>query len=161
LTKKEKLKQNSARLTAGFCWPWSKKLNGQGELVKDIKIGDFEMPWETHGDITRPPNGYVKWYEWAFKPEGFKQVGCIYTAQGFEFEYVGVIIGNDLIYNPLINKLNTDISATQDPTLKRGKETFDLHVRNIYRTLLSRGMIGCYVYFVDKETENYFKSRIE
>ena len=67
-----------------------------GELVKDVRIGDFAMPWETHDKITSIPKGYVRWYEWAYRPEGIKQVGCIYTAQGFEFDYVGVIIGNDL-----------------------------------------------------------------
>ena len=55
--------------------------------------------------IGRPPKGYVKWYEWAYKPEGIKQVGCIYTAQGFEFDYIGVIIGKDLIYDPKQDKL--------------------------------------------------------
>jgi uncharacterized protein len=161
LSKKEKEKRNSSRLTAGFCWSWSKRLDENGNLVKDVKIGDFEMPWETHGEISRPPIGYVKWYEWAFKPDGFKQIGCIYTAQGFEFEYVGVIIGDDLLFDTKTGKLITNITATKDPTLKRSKATFDSHVRNIYRTLLSRGMKACYVYFVNKETENYFKNRIE
>lgn len=160
LFEKEKEKQNSARLVAGFCWPWSQNLDEQGELVKDVRIGDFAMPWETHGNITRPPKGYVKWYEWAYRPEGFKQVGCIYTAQGFEFDYVGVIVGDDLVYNPETGKLTADIAATRDPTLKKSKENFEHHVKNIYRTLLSRGMRGCYVYFTNKSTENYFKERM-
>ena len=70
-----------------------------GQLKKDVVIGNFAMPWETHGDITRVPEGYVKWYEWAYKTEGIKQVGCIYTAQGFEFDYIGVIIADDLKYD--------------------------------------------------------------
>lgn len=114
------------------------------------------MPWETHGDI-KPPKGYVKWYEWAFKPEGVKQVGCIYTAQGFEFDYIGVIVGNDLIFDAETNKLIADKTATKDPTLKRSKEKFEEHVKNIYRVLMTRGMKGCYVYFTDKGTENYFR----
>jgi uncharacterized protein len=158
---KEKEKPNSARMVAGFCWPWSQKLDANGELVKDVRIGDFAMPWETHGKITRPPKGFVKWYEWAYRPEGFKQVGCIYTAQGFEFDYVGVIIGNDLCYDESSDRLAADITATQDPTLRKGKERFEHHVKNIYRTLLSRGMKGCYVYFTDKKTEQFFKSRME
>ncbi len=119
------------------------------------------MPWETHEKITRPPKGYVKWYEWAYRPEGVKQVGCIYTAQGFEFDYIGVIIGDDLIYDEKTDSLNGDITATQDPALKKSPESFETHVRNIYRVLLTRGMRGCCVYFVNKETEKYFRSRIE
>jgi DUF2075 family protein len=161
LLEKEKQKKNSARMVAGFCWPWSNKLDEKGNLVSDIKIGDFEMPWETHGKITKPPKGFVKWYEWAYKPEGIKQVGCIYTAQGFEFDYVGVIIGDDLVYNKETDALKADISATKDPTLKKGKVNFESHVKNIYRTLLSRGMKGCYVYFTNKDVENYFRTRIE
>jgi uncharacterized protein len=161
IRKKEDEKRNSARMVAGFCWPWSQKLDADGNLVNDIVIGDFAMPWETHGNITRPPAGFVKWYEWAYRPEGVKQIGCIYTAQGFEFDYIGVIIGADLIYDQTTDSLKADITATKDPTLRRGRETFESHVRNIYRTLLSRGMKGCYVYFVDKDTERFFRSRIE
>ena len=149
----------TARLTAGFCWKWSKKLDSDGELVKDVKIGDFAMPWETHGDI-KPPKGYVQWYEWAYKPEGIKQVGCIYTAQGFEFDYIGVIVGPDLRYDKEKNCLVANPQGTQDPVLKRSKEKFDEYVKNIYRVLMSRGMKGCYVYFVDKEVEAFFKSRM-
>ena len=161
LLAREAEKPNSARMVAGFCWPWSNKLDANGELVKDVRIGDFAMPWETHDNITRIPKGYVKWYEWAYRPEGIKQVGCIYTAQGFEFDYVGVIIGNDLHYNPRTDSLEGDITATKDPMLRRDAATFDMHVKNIYRTLLTRGMKGCYVYFTDKGTEEYFIKGIE
>jgi len=152
---------NTARIVAGFCWPWSKSLDRNGDLVKDVKIKDFEMPWETHGDISRPPKDYVSWYEWAYKPEGIKQVGCIYTAQGFEFDYIGVIVGPDLKYDKQNDCLIGNPEGTKDPVLKRNKESFTDYVRNIYRVLMSRGMKGCYVYFVDKEVENYFKRFIE
>ena len=117
------------------------------------------MPWETHDNIT-PPKGYVRWYEWAYKPEGINQVGCIYTAQGFEFDYIGVIVGRDLKYGRYNDMLVGNISGTKDPVLKRGTENFDDYVRNIYRVLMSRGMKGCYVYFVDKEVEDFFRSRM-
>lgn len=160
ICEKEKEIPNSARMVAGFCWPWSKKLDENGELVKDVKIGGFEMPWETYDSIT-PPKGYVRWYEWAYKTNGVKQIGCIYTAQGFEFDYIGVIIGNDLSYDAKKDRLSAEISATQDPTLRKNSGSFEDHVKNIYRVLLSRGIKGCYVYFQDKETERFFKSRIE
>ena len=151
----------TARLVAGFCWEWSKNLDPNGELVKDVRIGDFAMPWETHGDINKPPTGYVKWYEWAYLPEGIKQVGCIYTAQGFEFDYIGVIVGRDLKYDKENDCLIGDITQTKDPTLRKGKESFDEYVKNIYRVLMTRGMKGCYVYFVDEEVRKYFESRLK
>lgn len=161
IKEKNSQKGMTARLVAGYCWPWSTKLNEKGELIKDVKIGNFSLPWETHGDI-KPPEGYVKWYEWAYKPEGIKQIGCIYTVQGFEFDYIGVIVGPDLKYNLKKDCLITDIEGTKDPTLKKKKDKnkFDEYVRNIYRVLMSRGMKGCYVYFVDKDVEKYFKSKI-
>ena len=139
---KDRTEGQTARLCAGFCWPWSKRLDSEGNFVRDVKIGDFAMPWETHGDITNPPIGYVKWYEWAYKPEGIKQIGCIYTAQGFEFDYVGVIVGCDLKYSVMNDCLITDITETEDPTLTRSRANFDEYVRNIYRVLMSRGMKG-------------------
>lgn len=160
LLEEEKEKPNSARMTAGFCWPWSTRTYSNGDLIKDVKIGDFAMPWETHDKINPAPKGYVKWYEWAYRLEGIKQVGCIYTAQGFEFDYVGVIIGNDLCVDGKTGKLSADITATKDPMLKRSPENFEKHVKNIYRTLLTRGMKGCYVYFTDKQAEIYFKERM-
>lgn len=151
----------TARLVAGFCWEWSKKPDSNGDLVKDVKIGDFALPWETHGDITKPPIGYVKWYEWAYLPEGIKQVGCIYTAQGFEFDYIGVIIGKDLKYDSENDCLIGDITQTKDPTLKKGKDNFNEYVKNIYRVLMTRGMKGCYIYCVDDEVKKYFQSRLK
>lgn len=157
LEEKEKELQNSARLTAGYCWEWSKPLP-TGYLVNDVKIGDFEMPWETKGESS--VGIYPAWFEWAYKPNGFKQVGCIYTAQGFEFDYIGVIIGDDLIYDPNSDSLKCDITKTRDSTLRRDKENFEKYVKNIYRVLLTRGIKGCYVYFTNKETEEYFRSKI-
>lgn len=147
----------TARLCAGFCWPWSDKTDENGDLLKEVKIGSFAMPWETKDTIKPRPKGYVQWYEWAYKPEGIKQVGCIYTAQGFEFDYIGVIVGKDLRYDKETGVLYTDITATKDPTLKRSKEGFDDYVRNIYRVLMSRGMKGCYVYFCDNDVAEYFQ----
>jgi len=98
------------------------------------------MPWETKGDQgvgENPP-----WFEWAIKPKGFEQVGCIYTAQGFEFDYIGVIVGNDLYYDPESNSLKGDITKTRDPTLKRDVDNFENYAKNIYRVLQTRGLKG-------------------
>ena len=157
----------SARLTAGFCWPWSDHLDPvTGSLVRDVVIDDFAMPWETHYDIKgNPPTGYVRYYEWAYVPNGINQIGCIYTAQGFEFDYCGVIIANDLIYKSSDDSLVTNASACQDPTLKN-KQTgkvypgYDEYVRNIYRVLLSRGIKGTYVYCCDSNVRDYLKRKL-
>ena len=152
----------TARIMAGFCWPWSDDVV-DGDLVKDVQIGDFAMPWETKDSVpyARLTKKYPKWYEWAYKPLGIEQVGCIYTSQGFEFDYAGVIIGEDLKYDNILGKIITDRAACKDPVLKRNvKEaimTFDDYVRNIYRVLMSRGMKGCYLYIVDKPLRNYMK----
>lgn len=150
----------SARLTAGFCWPWSSSLDENGDFVKDVAIGNFAMPWETKDTIANIPKGYVKWYEWAYKPEGIKQVGCIYTVQGFEFDYIGVIIGPDLRYDTEQQCLITDIKEIKDPMLKRNAAYFDNYARNIYRVLMSRGMKGCYVYCCDENLKEYLRAKI-
>jgi hypothetical protein len=159
LRQREEIKPNSARLTAGYCWPWSDPQKDK-TLVKDVVIGDFEMPWEAKEGFSLA-KGIPKWYEWAYKTKGIEQIGCIYTAQGFEFDYIGVIIGKDMRYNTHTQKLEFDITQTADPTLRRSGEEFEKHVRNIYRVLMTRGMKGCYLYFVDKETENFVRSRME
>lgn len=160
----DKKEGQTARIMAGFCWKWSKVLDENGDLVKDVRIGNFAMPWESSDSIQKLPAGYVKWYEWAYKPEGIKQCGCIYTAQGFEFDYAGVIIGPDLKYDTVTKKIITDKSESQDPVLKRtvaeANMTFDEYVRNIYRVLMSRGMKGCYLYIVDEPLRQYFKDLI-
>ena len=160
----DKKEGQTARIMAGFCWKWSKVLDENGDLVKDVRIGDFAMPWESSDSIQKLPAGYVKWYEWAYRPEGIKQCGCIYTAQGFEFDYAGVIIGPDLKYDPVTKKIITDKSESQDPVLRRtvteATMTFDEYVRNIYRVLMSRGMKGCYLYIVDEPLRQYFKDLI-
>ena len=161
IVKEDNVPGQTARIMAGFCWKWSDHLDENGDLIKDVEIGDFKMPWETHLNFTKTPKGYVKWYEWAYKPEGIKQVGCIYTAQGFEFDYAGVIIGPDLIYNTQSHKIETVKSATKDPKLRSAPNeatmTYDDYVRNIYRVLMSRGMKGCYLYICDENLRNYLK----
>ena len=161
LVEQDNVPGQTARIMAGFCWKWSDTLDENDDLIKDVVIGDFKMPWETHRNFTRTPKGYVKWYEWAYKPEGIKQVGCIYTAQGFEFDYAGVIIGPDLIYNTETRKIETVKSATRDPMLRTAPNeatmTYDDYVRNIYRVLMTRGMKGCFLYICDENLRNYMK----
>lgn len=151
---------HSARLVAGYCWPWAKTLDMDGQLIKDVRIGSFERPWNARPDMSRLPSGVPTADYWAYNDGGLEQVGCVYTAQGFEFDYVGVIWGKDLRYQPDEGWVG-ERTASFDTTVKRSRDRFAELVKNTYRVLLSRGMKGCYVYFEDKETENFVRSRTE
>ncbi len=156
-------KQNqgfTARLTAGFCWPWSDP-TASGELVRDVKIGRWSMPWNAKPDSGRLARGIPRSQFWASDPKGIDQVGCIYTAQGFEYDYCGVIFGRDLRYEPKSGKWVGNKAASEDSVVKRSGERFVDLVKNTYRVLLTRGHKGCYVYFENDETRNFFRSRVE
>jgi len=142
--------KNTARLVAGFCWPWSKP-NPDGTLVNDVVIGDFKMPWERKDQF----------WKWATNDEGMKQVGTVYTAQGFEFDYIGVIFGNDLVYDPNKKDWVAKPENSHDSMVKRNNNKLAEHLKNVYRVLLSRAHNGVYVYFMDKNTETYFKSKMK
>ncbi|GGI09389.1 DUF2075 domain-containing protein [Egicoccus halophilus] len=152
---------HSARLVAGYCWSWSKP-TGEGELPADVQIDGWSRPWNARPDAGRLAAGIPKSHLWASEPGGLEQVGCIYTAQGFEFDYVGVIFGDDLVYRPREGWVGRS-EFSKDSGLKRGldAEEFTALVKNTYRVLLSRGLKGCYVYFTDEKTRDFFESRID
>jgi DUF2075 family protein len=155
----------TARMTAGFCWPWSEPLES-GQLVDDVQLGDYRRPWNA-----KPKEMCKGGYHiskdipisslWAYDKRGIDQVGCIYTAQGFEFDYAGVIFGEDLIYRFDSEGWVGIPTNSEDSVVRRSKTAFLELVKNTYRVLLTRGMKGCYVYFADKETERFVKSRME
>ena len=153
----------TARLTAGFCWPWS-KAKSDGTLVADVKLDGWSRPWNAKPDGTRLAKGIPKSDFWASDPGGIEQVGCIYTAQGFEFDYSGVIWGKDLVYRPSEGWIGQP-EFSQDSMVKRGAkkspEDFLKLVKNTYRVLLTRGLRGCYIYFEDEQTRDFFLSRTE
>ncbi len=150
---------NSARMVAGFCWPWSDP-NSEGTLVDDVVIGDYRRPWNAKADSGRLAPGIPRSNLWAYDPKGVEQIGCIYTIQGFEFDYVGVIFGRDLTWDARSKAWVGDPSQSYDSVVKRDREQFLRNVKNTYRVLLTRGMKGCYVCFMDKATEEYFRSRL-
>jgi uncharacterized protein len=147
---------NSARLLAGWCWPWSDpRPDG---LVDDIIIGDFHFPWEAKNG-KKPPPGIPEAKYWAIDPAGVNQAGTVYSVQGFETSHVGVIIGPDLVnrngewiaqprFN-FSNHLRRQAPSVALPYLKR-----------IYRTLLSRCMRSCSVYCTDDETRYYLETHL-
>ena len=140
----------SARLVAGFCWPWSNP-DSSGQLVDDVKLDGFSMPWNAMPDAGKLAPGIPKSNFWASDPNGINQVGCLYTAQGFEFDYAGVIFGRDLVYDA---GWRGNRKISQDSVVKKAaEEEFVNLVKQTYRVLLTRGMKGCYVYFEDVATK--------
>ena len=148
------LKNNKARMIAGYCYEWRSK-NSNDLSVYDIELpGGFFARWNFNTTNT-----------WAIDEDSFDQVGCIHTSQGIEFEYTGIIIGNDMRYE--------NGRVITDPT-KRSKDDYSLRglkknpnphladtiIRNTYATLLTRAQKGCYIYCEDKNLNDYFKYRI-
>jgi len=150
----------TARVAAGFCWPWSEPRE-DGTLVDDVVIGDYKRPWDAKPGSKKLAPGIPSASLWATDPNGIGQVGCVYNIQGFELDYVGVIWGKDLRYSFDGQQWIGDKSESADSVVKRSKERFIEMVKNTYRVLLSRGMKGCYVYFMDKDTERFVRSRLE
>lgn len=157
---RERANRGSARLVAGFCWPWSQPRT-DGTLLDDVCIDDWSMPWNARPDAGRLAKGVPKSHFWASDPGGINQVGCVYTAQGFEFDYVGVIVGRDLRYDLDRNEWVGHPECSHDKKVKSSKGSFLELVKNTYRVLFTRGIKGCYVYFADEDTRRFFQSRME
>ncbi|GAA3129105.1 DUF2075 domain-containing protein [Streptomyces rectiviolaceus] len=141
-----------ARMSAGYCWKWTTKIPPGQALPADVTIGDWARPWNVFGDravLGAPPAAL-----WATDPAGFGQVGCVYTAQGFEYDWSGVIIGPDLVWRG--DKWVVDRTASKDPVFTRATPDADVDrlIRNTYKVLLTRGMIGTVIYSTDPETRD-------
>jgi DUF2075 family protein len=158
---KNKDENITARMTAGFCWPWTHDPKEDGSLVNDVVIEeeDYERPWNAHKNATGLKKEIPKASFWAHDPNGINQIGCIYTAQGFEFDYAGVIFGKDLRYDFEENKWKGYPDESYDNSIKSSDDFLDL-VKNTYRVLMTRARKGCYLYFEDEDTQKYFQSRI-
>lgn len=149
---------NKSRMVAGYCWDW----NGQNDpSIKDVTIAEhgFAMRWNL--DVER--------FLWMIKPDSVSEIGCIHTCQGLELDYVGVIIGRDLVVRN--GEVMTDVHKRskhdrsirgikkmlrEDP--EHAKALADQIIKNTYRTLMTRGQKGCFLFCVDTETNEYFRS---
>ena len=158
-TPKEGEEKVVSRMVAGWCWPWKTKLADNGDLLKEVEIGDsFKESWETR---IQPASEFRHLYApsaelWAFDPRGVNQIGCNPSSQGFDFEYVGVILGPDITVKDygLVAVPNKNYDGSL-PT-EEGKELTTL-IRNIYRVLMTRGKKGCYIYCCDPKVADYFR----
>lgn len=148
---------NKARLVAGYCWNWISK---NDESKKDIVIQEhnFAMRWNLASDGSL----------WILKPESVNEVGCIHTCQGLETDYIGVIIGPDFVIRNGIATTNPERRARTDASIRGyqvlhnenamlAKQKVDAIIKNTYRTLMTRGMKGCYLFCTDEETNAWFK----
>jgi DUF2075 family protein len=138
-----------ARMAAGYCWPWSDAKTGS-PLQLDVQIGDWHKPWNNKKETSH--EGAPGTPFWASDDAGFGQVGCVYTAQGFEYDYAGVIIGPDLVWRT--DRWVARPELSHDSQVKRAPaDEFDRAVRNTYKVLLTRGMRGALIYSTDAETQ--------
>jgi DUF2075 family protein len=144
-------------LVAGMCWPWSDARPHQ-PLPLDVVIGDWERPWPVKGD--RGVNGAPSSALWAVDPAGSGQIGNIYTTQGFEFGWTGVILGPDLVWRDDCWVANRE--ASRDPAVRRADdELFDTYVRRTYYVLMIRARAGVVLYSTDAETREKLRSLVE
>lgn len=149
-----------SRMLAGYCWDWDGKQVNNTDY-HDIVIGDFEMSWNLK-------NGEP----FAVSDTSINEVGCIHTAQGLEFDYVGVIIGDDLrvengkVITDFTKRARTDqslkgIKKLYKESPKEAEQRADELIRNTYRTLLTRGMKGCYVYCTNQALADHLAGRLQ
>ena len=151
---------NKSRLVAGYCWDWKSKRNPD---AYDITLPDsgFQRQWNLGSDGSL----------WITADDSIDQVGCIHTCQGLELDHVGVIIGPDLVIEDGDLKTAAAGRSTMDRSIRGWKtlmrkdpvgtsEHLDRIIRNTYRTLMTRGMKGCYVYCTDPAVADYFRRRL-
>lgn len=151
---------NKSRIVAGYCWDWDADKRTDMQHF-DIHIDDysFEMSWNLNNSTT-----------WAIDRDSVQQAGCIHTSQGIEFDYIGVIIGDDLRYNGRqivtdhTKRAKTDqsikgIKKLQSSDPEKAESLADEIIKNTYRTLMTRGLKGCYVFCCDTMLRDYLKAR--
>lgn len=153
-----KNQNNKARLLAGYCWNWVSKKNPN---LHDIILndGDFSMKWNLNNEI------------YAISESSINEIGCIHTSQGLEFEYVGVIIGDDLTVRNGVLTTDYKKRAKTDQSLKginkiakddpeKAFRLADEIIKNTYKTLMTRGLKGCFIYCTNSELNDYFKKQL-
>jgi DUF2075 family protein len=152
---------NRARMVSGYCWPWNSKKDSQ---AMDVVIPEhkFAMQWNLSSDGSL----------WIVAKNSVDEIGCIHTCQGLEVDYIGVVVGDDFTVRDGKAVAQPEKRATADQSVKGYKsaakagvkdirERADRIVKNTYRTLMTRGLKGCYVYFTDKQASEYFRSLLE
>ena len=151
---------NKSRLVAGYCWDWISKKDPEAYDIT-FPQHDFRMRWNLTKDGST----------WIIAPDSINEIGCIHTCQGLELDYVGVIVGPDLrfengrVVTDVAQRSSMDRSISGIKTMMKedpqeARQVADRIIKNTYRTLLTRGMKGCYVYFCDTALRDHFASRL-
>ena len=143
-----------ARMVAGFAWAWRSKTD---RSAYDIEIADYRVRWnQTDKD-------------WINSPAAIDEVGSIHTVQGYDLNYAGVIIGPDLRYDTELDAIVFDRSNYRDARGKQDNHRLGLkytdddlltYVQNIYSVLLTRGMLGTFIYVCDPALREYLRARV-
>ena len=143
-----------SRLLAGYAWPWKTK---NDKTAFDIDLDGVQLRWNS------------KQVDWIASPKAIDEVGSIHTVQGYDLNYAGVIIGPDLRYDPVNGTLIVDRDSYFDT---KGKENNDVlgkkytdddllrFISNIYAVLLTRGILGTYVYVCDPALRTHLRQFI-
>ena len=144
-----------SRMLAGYAWKWTSTNNTHGQIA-DVRIEEhqFAMPWNQRTNSAL----------WALQETGLNQIGCIHTSQGLEFDYAGILIGHDLVFDPKTLKVKANRAEYYDTTgmagLSNRPEELNRLIKNIYKVLCSRGMKGCYIYVRDENLRKHFQARL-
>ncbi len=144
-------KHKLARVVAGFAWPWHTNPKKKQTQNYDIEINDFKLVWNSTAQ------------DWVNSPNAINEVGCIHTVQGYDLNYVGVIIGPEFSFDYINNKFKVDKDKYFDINGRNGitdPSELERYVINIYKTLLTRGIKGTYIYIVDNNLRDYFNKII-
>ncbi|QCX79647.1 hypothetical protein C9F11_30280 [Streptomyces sp. YIM 121038] len=166
----------SARMVAGYCWPWTKPLGEEKRLEADVRIGDWHRPWNADSDSFcadgAPPSKI-----WSVHENGIGQIGCVYTAQGLEWDWCGVIMGDDMVWRdgrwlfrrgkacegPQPKVKRVDAPGSFDPKVRASSvddDEFARLVRHAYHVLMTRASRATVLYSTDEETRAYLKERV-
>lgn len=159
--KEKNLVRNRARMVAGYCWPWNSKT--------DRKANDIVFP---EHNFAKQWNLTQDGMLWIISPASVEQIGCIHTCQGLEVDYIGVIMGPDLVIRNGQWICQPQARASSDKSIhglksllktnpERGHQMAELIIKNTYRTLMTRGMKGCYVWSSDEETLEWMRCQVQ
>jgi hypothetical protein len=173
IIRSEALAGASARIVAGYCWPWTKPLGKEKRLEADVRIGDWHRPWNADSDSFcadgAPPSKI-----WSVHEKGLDQIGCVYTAQGLEWDWCGVIMGEDMVRrngrwvfrrgkerkDPETGIKRVAVPGSFDPKVRAGSvddQEFARLVRHAYHVLMTRASRATVLYSTDEETRAYLK----
>lgn len=149
-------KYGLCRNAAGYSWKWiSKKIKGYNNVIKqgkeDIKIKNYKYVW----NMTNK--------EFILSENAINEIGCIHTLQGYDLNYVGVILGEEIDYDPSTNRIIIDLNKFYDKYVKQdcSNEEVERYIINAYKVILSRGIKGCYVYACNKNMQEYLSKYID